>query len=377
MPPQPAGGAEPPSHVWLSIVGDSDMYVPAQAVHQQGGHVTLLATRDTSSGTSEQRVVVPEAQFRNMPRADPTELQMLAHPSFAMSDASLLSTPSAPALLHLLRRRFNTGRRCTALGPWLVVLGDPSVYDESATEADAHADARKNAGLYQLDAEPSVAELAARVHTRMLTLRRPQAVVLLGGAAGGAADATAEVLRFFKRAQEARRCSNGARLAARAEAAVSVLQSFTDAAAAFGDRTGGLCGWLRLRFDSAGRLQGGVLRAVQLTGCRAGSCANGVSAPRVFYLLLAGATAFEREEMRLPESAAAATCTKVGEQLQREDVKARARAMRQLREHLSLLGVAEAEQQQLWRILAGLIHLCEAASGADDAESEGWRQEAM
>ena len=53
---------------------------------------------------------------------------------------------------------------------------------------------------------------------------------------------------------------------------------------------GGLCGWLRLRFDSAGRLQGGVLRGALLTGCRAGSCAKGVSAPRVFYLLLAGAT---------------------------------------------------------------------------------------
>ena len=37
-----------------------------------------------------------------------------------------------------------------------------------------------------------------------------------------------------------------------------MLHAFADAAAAFGDRTGGLCGWLRLRFDSAGRLQARV-----------------------------------------------------------------------------------------------------------------------
>jgi myosin heavy subunit len=325
---------EAASHVWLSIENDPDMWIPAQSVHQQGGHVTLLATRDTRSGTSEQRIVVPEAQFRALPRADPTELQLLSHPHFAMNDASLLTMPSEPALLHLLRRRFNTGRRYTALGPWLIVLGDPSVYDEAPGEEEVHATARKNAGLYENEAEPSMAELAARVHTRMLTLRRPQAVVLLGGAAGGAADATAELLRFLRREQHARRNATGSTLAARAEAAVGVLHAFADAAAAFGDRTGGLCGWLRLRFDSAGRLRGGVLRGALLTGCRAGSCAKGVSAPRVFYLLLAGATALEREELTLPDSAAVAVCTKAGESLQREDVPSRAKAFGQLREHL-------------------------------------------
>ena len=311
---------EAASHVWLSIENDPDMYIPAQAVHRQGGHVTLLASRDTRNGSSEQRIVIPEARFRELPRADPTELHMLSQPNFALNDAALLTMPSEPALLHLLRRRFNTGRRCTAVGPWLIVLGDPSVYDEAPGEEEVHATSRKNAGLYLNEAEPSMAELAARVHIRMLTLRRPQAVVLLGGAAGGAADATAELLRFLRRVQDARCNAHGSRLAARAEAAVGVLHAFADAAAAFGDRTGGLCGWLRLRFDSAGRLQGGVLRGALLTGCRAGSCAKGVSAPRVFYLLLAGATALEREELTLPDSATAAACTSAGEALQREDV---------------------------------------------------------
>ena len=357
---------EAASHVWLSIENDPDMYIPAQAVHRQGGHVTLLASRDTRNGSSEQRIVIPEARFRELPRADPTELHMLSQPNFALNDAALLTMPSEPALLHLLRRRFNTGRRCTAVGPWLIVLGDPSVYDEAPGEEEVHATSRKNAGLYLNEAEPSMAELAARVHIRMLTLRRPQAVVLLGGAAGGAADATAELLRFLRRVQDSRCNAHGSRLAARAEAAVGVLHAFADAAAAFGDRTGGLggcnhrssrlqpyacipaeaaaaraypgcicmcmhmcpgglCGWLRLRFDSAGRLQGGVLRGALLTGCRAGSCAKGVSAPRVFYLLLAGATALEREELTLPDSATAAACTSAGEALQREDVPSRAR----------------------------------------------------
>ena len=62
--------------------------------------------------------------------------------------------------------------------------------------------------------------------------------------------------------------------------------------------------------------------------------AKGVSAPRVFYLLLAGATALEREELTLPDSAAVAVCTKAGESLQREDVPSRAKAFGQLREHL-------------------------------------------
>ena len=51
-----------------------------------------------------------------------------------------------------------------------------------------------------------------------------------------------------------------------------------------------------------------------------------MSAPRVFYLLLAGATALEREELTLPDSAAAAACTSAGEALQREDVPSRAKA---------------------------------------------------
>ena len=80
--------------------------------------------------------------------------------------------------------------------------------------------------------------------------------------------------------------------------------------------------------------RGDVLRGALLTGCRAGSCAKGVSAPRVFYLLLAGATALEREELVLPDSAAVAVCTKAGESLQREDVPSRAKAFGQLREHL-------------------------------------------
>ena len=214
---------EAASHVWLSIENDPDMYIPAQAVHRQGGHVTLLASRDTRNGSSEQRIVIPEARFRELPRADPTELHMLSQPNFALNDAALLTTPSEPALLHLLRRRFNTGRRCTAVGPWLIVLGDPSVYDEAPGEEEVHATSRKNAGLYLNEAEPSMAELAARVHIRMLTLRRPQAVVLLGGAAGGAADATAELLRFLRRVQDARCNAHGSRLAARAEAAVGWL----------------------------------------------------------------------------------------------------------------------------------------------------------
>ena len=128
-----------------------------------------------------------------------------------------------------------------------------------------------------------------------------------------------------------------------------MLHAFADAAAAFGDRTGGLCGWLRLRFDSAGRLQGGVLRGALLTGCRAGSCAKGVSAPRVFYLLLAGATALEREELTLPDSAAAAACTSAGEALQREDVPSRAKAFGLLRRHLGLIGVTVEQQAASWR----------------------------
>ena len=61
------------------------------------------------------------------------------------------------------------------------------------------------------------------MEARPSSLRRPQAVVLLGGAAGGAADATAELLRFLRRVQDARCNAHGSRLAARAEAAVGVL----------------------------------------------------------------------------------------------------------------------------------------------------------
>ena len=60
----------------------------------------------------------------------------------------------------------------------------------------------------------------------------------------------------------------------------------------------------------------------------------------------------------------------------------RAKAFGLLRRHLGLLGVTVEQQASLWRLLAGLLHLCEAASagadtGADGEGSEGWRRDAL
>ena len=113
------------THVWVQSA-DADLYAPATVVQQARGRVDLKVKRYVADVVSEQHIVVSSAVFEELaPLVDLAE-HALAEAG-QLADASLMRQPTAPALLHLLRRRFMHGHACTWIGPWLCIQSGASL----------------------------------------------------------------------------------------------------------------------------------------------------------------------------------------------------------------------------------------------------------
>ena len=405
------------SHVWATSK-DADLFAPASVVHRARGRVDLKVKRHVGDLTSEQHIVVSNADFEELsPLVDLAELALAEQGQ--LLDAALMRAPTPPALLHLLRRRFQAGGTGSAwFGGWLCTQHASSRTQKANTtsttqsEADESIAALNAAAAFEARPEPTVAVYGANVLQRMLTLRRAQAIAVLGD--GTCADSISRVLRLVRHAHEARACRAGAELAECAEAGLLALHAFAEACTGgeeAGGRLHGAALWLRLRFDDSGRLVRGRLRGTLLhpariaAGCDAkeadGTYAQqqqeaggtGVAAPpwapqsaagtkpsggnvAVLYavrLLLAGATRAERRELRLDDLVSLKASLAVKEPASGEDgsvASAMAGMMdelrfRRLREKLMLAGVDGDAQKQLWRVLAALLHIASMDEGRD------------
>ena len=166
--------------------------VPAVVVHQAHGRVTLTVTCDAGDGTtSELTVQITPEQWRALPASSATDLRMV-NESAASCDALQLTMPNSPSLMHLIRRRYHLGLRTTRLGPWLIAIGGDDAAEDDTAEATAAA--LQSAALHAAvpeDGAASAVALGARALHRMLSLQRKQAILFVGGSAGGAPAAVA------------------------------------------------------------------------------------------------------------------------------------------------------------------------------------------
>ena len=384
------------THVWCQSA-DADLFAPATVVHRARGRVDLKVKRYVGDVMSEQHIVLSDADFQELaPLLDLNEVALAAEGQLA--DAALMRAPTAPAVLHLLRRRFAHGRGLCWIGPYLCVQCNSTALNSSSSskpqsEAEEDKFAWHSASLSESRPAPSVPIFGAYILHRMLSLGRSQGIALLGD--GTCIESLGRMLRLVRRVQEMRGHSSGAELAETAEAGVLALHAFSSAAARVEDASGRVDGcaiWLRLRFDAAGRLVGGRLRSTLFhpariaAGCAAGggtiaADGGGVACLDVVRLLLTGASKSERKELRLGElrtllstmAAADKSASKSSEAAGIvDDAMAgifKELAFRKLRERMMLAGVDGDDQKQIWRVLAALLHLASLPASSTTAST--------
>ncbi|KAJ1642602.1 hypothetical protein LPJ64_005567 [Coemansia asiatica] len=221
--------------------------------------------------------------------------------------------------------------------------------------------------------DPHVFELVADAYAHVRRLRQDQAIVLSGLSGSGKSE-TAKLISD----QLCVLASNGGRHSTRAQHQMAFVGAVVEAFAcaqtreSLGATRVGL--WQECQFGERGRVSGTKLVAFGLDRWRVCERPVGESTFNVFFYLLHGSTAAERQELQLRHGDAAAFAYLMMSGKKRVEMAPAhcAQMMDQLRTALRVCGVKPRQQHHMLRVLAAILHLgnvqfADAPPGSEDA----------
>ncbi|XP_060537758.1 unconventional myosin-XVIIIb-like isoform X3 [Pantherophis guttatus] len=291
---------------------------------------TVRARLDTDGSVVE--VDEEEVQKANPSSLDYTE------------DLATLVSLNEASVLHVLHQRFQSQLPYTFSGPHLVALRPlPSTASSSRKAFQGRRDRMS----------PHLFAVAQRAYWGLLAQRQDQAIVALGRSNTGKTTACQNILEYLV----ATAGSVDSRVTVeKIQAMFTVLRAFGTVSTGPNRASTRFSMVMALDFSASGHVTAAHLQTMLLERARVAQQPEGEGTFNVFSQMLAGLDLDQRSTLHLHQMAEN-SCFGIRASLKGEEKRGASDAFAQLQAALGTLGVEAAEQEALWRVLAGIYHL--------------------
>ncbi|XP_032818938.2 unconventional myosin-VIIa-like isoform X1 [Petromyzon marinus] len=335
----------------------------------KGIPIPLLPVHDTLDfeiKSTDSVKLITENRFcaLNKQTSEKAQLRKINDPIEAMDDLSQLEQVNEEAILHVLHSRYKQDIIYTYIGPVLVAVNPyksiPGLYGATPLGHYLH---------HRLGELPShIYAMASELYRGLWSRARGQCVLISGESGAGKTESAKLLLGCLTAAT---RCcaalgrgeggcgpglpaARGQRVTAVQQALEEcglVLEAFGNARTAHNDNSSRVGKLVQLHFSRAGFIQGGVVLDYLLEKTRVVQQNPGDRNFHIFYALLAGASSQQMERLHF---------TDVGchRYLNQQDCILSDKDMfNRVSSSLHALGLQEGQVDELWKLMAGIIHL--------------------
>ncbi|XP_032085222.1 unconventional myosin-XVIIIb [Thamnophis elegans] len=259
-------------------------------------------------------------------------------------DLAALVSLNEASVLHVLHQRCQSQLPYTFSGPHLVALRSvPPAVGSSRKAFQGRRDRMP----------PHVFAVAQRAYWDLLAQRQDQAVVALGRSNAGKTTACQSILEYL--VATAGSLDNRVTVE-KIQAMFTVLTAFGTVSAGPNRASTRFSMVMALDFSASGHVTAAHLQTMLLERARVAQQPKGEGTFNVFSQMLAGLDLEQRSTLHLHQMAEN-SCFGIRASLKAEEKRGASAAFAQLQAALGTLGVEAAEQEALWRVLAGIYHL--------------------
>ncbi|XP_039218569.1 unconventional myosin-XVIIIb isoform X2 [Crotalus tigris] len=280
---------------------------------------------------------IVEVDEEEVQKANPSSLD-------CTEDLAALVSLNEASVIHVLRQRCQAQLPYTFAGPHLVALRlAPSLASSSRKAFQGRRDRMS----------PHIFAVAHRAYWRMLMQRQDQAIVPLGRSNTGKTAACQSILEYL--VATAGSVDNRVTVE-KIQAVFTVLRAFGTVPAGPNGASTRFSMVMALDFSASGHVTAVHLQTMLLERARVAQQPEGEGTFNVFSQMLAGLDLDQRSTLHLHQMAENSYFG-IRASLKGEEKREAVAAFAQLQAALGTLGVEAAEQEALWRVLAGIYHL--------------------
>ncbi|RKP26540.1 chitin synthase-domain-containing protein [Syncephalis pseudoplumigaleata] len=275
--------------------------------------------------------------------------------SLERHDLAALDALKETEVAKILNDRFSQNLLYTRLGARAIVSvnpGQPLSNVNDATCEEYVAEYRDTSGQRRI-LEPHLFQLTANAYLHMRRTGTDQSIVFCGETGSGKSEGKKLVFKYITmlRAQSKKET----RIMRQIQSASEVIEAFGHATTVHNENASRVGTFTEIAFNDRGRVIGSKLLDYTLEKSRVAVQPAGERNFHVFYQLMGGASDEERQRWRLED---AATYAYLGRQTGvRQPTAQDATAFEGLRAALKTLGLGKKIQSQVFRCLAGILHL--------------------
>lgn len=273
------------------------------------------------------------------------------------TDLATLSPVSDDIIVSCLRERYVNENIYTNVGPSAIVSLNPHKYVPS----NADSVLMKYAAEYRSSAPdkqylpPHIFQLANNAYYHMRRTQQDQCILLSGETCSGKSENRRLAIKSIIELSVSNPGKKGSKLSTQIPSAEFVLESFGNARTLFNPNASRFGKYTELQFTERGRLSGVKTLDYYLERGRVAGAASGERNFHIFYYLVAGASAEERQHLKLTDKS---TFRYLGPR-QANAPRPEEDAMRfdQLKVALKNVGLSKRVVAQTCQLLAAILHL--------------------
>ncbi|XP_061782613.1 unconventional myosin-Vb isoform X1 [Nerophis lumbriciformis] len=308
-------------------------------------------TRDYKQGESVLYLKLedgPLLEYPVGPKSNP--LPFLRNPDILVgeNDLTALSYLHEPAVLHNLRVRFlESNHIYTYCGIVLVAINpyeDLQIYGEEVINAYS--------GQNMGDMDPHIFAVAEEAYKQMARDERNQSIIVSGESGAGKTVSAKYAMRFFATVGGS---SNDSNVEEKVLASSPIMEAIGNAKTTRNDNSSRFGKYIEIGFSQNYHIIGANMRTYLLEKSRVVFQAEEERNYHIFYQLCASASLSELQDLNLT-SAQDFTYTSMGENIFIEGVSD-ADDLTKTRQAFKLLGIKDATQNAIFRVLASILHL--------------------
>ncbi|KAI9591321.1 chitin synthase-domain-containing protein [Syncephalis fuscata] len=270
-------------------------------------------------------------------------------------DLVALDTPKDADIVQALQDRYSRDTTYTRLGSRAIISVNPDRTLSNVNDATCEeyvAEYRDTSGQRRI-LEPHLFQLTANAYLHMRRTGVDQSIIFCGESGSGKSESKKLVFKYITmlRAQSKKE----ARIMKQIQSASDVIESFGNATTVHNSNASRVGTFTELAFNERGRVIGSKLLDYTLEKSRVAVQQPGERNFNVFYQLMGGASEEERQRWRLED---AAVYSYLGRQANvRQPMAQDTAAFEDLRSALKSIGLGKKIQSQIFRCLAGILHL--------------------
>lgn len=277
-----------------------------------------------------------------------------------VADLSTLSPVSDDIIVACLRERFMSDTIYTSIGSSCLVALNPHKYVASNSDSIMHnyaSEYRDTSGVREPLA-PHIFQLANNTYYHMKRTTQDQCIIFSGETGSGKSENRRLAIKAILELSVSNPGKKGHKLGVQIPASEFVLESFGSARTLFNPNASRLGKYTELQFSEKGRLCGVKTLDYYLERNRVAGAPSGERNFHIFYYLLAGATAEERQHLHLLDKA---SYRYLGQRNTggrstggRDDDASR---FDQLKVALKTIGFSKRHVAQTCQLIAAILHL--------------------